>query len=65
MTAPWRWRVEAQHGKSGWATQADRLSRDLAAETAQVYAVIHPEWQLRLVDDATAEIVPVEKASAA
>ncbi len=57
MSAPWRWRVQARTGRSGWATQVDRLDRDTAGETADAYALIHPEWELRLEDESTGEIV--------
>jgi hypothetical protein len=52
----WRVEVRGPH-QMAWSTYVDRLPRSVALETAEVVRSLHPEWTLRLVDDATAEIV--------
>jgi hypothetical protein len=63
VTVPPRWNVKAQANTGsafGWITYADRLSYDIALETAQVIGRLHPEWQWRLVDETTGEVTHLE-----
>lgn len=66
MSAGWAWRVQARvpSGVCGWSTRVDRLNRGTADSTAEWLAERYPEWEIRLLDDATGEIVHVAKVSA-
>jgi hypothetical protein len=59
----WLWRVEARTGGYlfGWSRIVDRLSRKVAGETAEFYAGRYPEWQLRLHDEETGELIHLGK----
>lgn len=60
MTAEsWLWVVEARNADSrfGWSCVVDRLDRKRADETAAFYANRYPEWQMRLHDKATGEVI--------
>jgi len=55
---PQTWRVEARtHGQHAWQMYVDRLDREVALQTAEVIQPLHPTWELRVVDEATAEAV--------
>jgi hypothetical protein len=57
MTAP-TWCVqERTHSHREFRTYVDRLERDIAIETAQVLHHLHPDWQMRIVDEVTGELL--------
>lgn len=59
MTTPWRWDVEAKSegDRFGWKLIVNRLDREKAEDTADYYAMRHPEWQIRLLDTKTGEVI--------
>ena len=59
MSTSWRWQVEARSegDRFSWKRLVDRLDRERAEDAADRYAARHPEWQIRLLDTTTGEVI--------
>lgn len=63
---PWTWKVQAnaKNGLFGWVTKVDRLSWQYAMSAALKHAEDHPDWFVRITDDATGEVIHIEREAA-